>query len=84
MNIQSKPLGKSVQTHTYTSLRQQIHHDLRVQHPEWVEPNGNCPKCDEHEARLRELLEALTRAEGNPDADQQTLVEDQSVNPSSP
>src|SRR5437762_11166312 len=27
-------------------LRQQIRHDLRVQHPEWVEPNGGCPKCD--------------------------------------
>jgi hypothetical protein len=24
------------QIHTYTELRQQIHDDLRVQHPEWV------------------------------------------------
>jgi hypothetical protein len=25
---------------TYTELRQQIHDDLRIQHPEWVELNG--------------------------------------------
>ena len=30
----------SHQIHTYTELRQQIHDDLRMQHPEWVEPNG--------------------------------------------
>jgi len=24
------------QIHTYTELRQQIHDDLRIQHPEWV------------------------------------------------
>jgi len=26
--------------HTYAELRQQIHDDLRIQHPEWVEPSG--------------------------------------------
>jgi hypothetical protein len=65
--------------HTYTELRQQIHEDLRTQHPEWVEPGGECPKCDEHEARLRELFEALARAKGSPDAGQQVLVEDQAT-----
>ena len=49
----------SHQIHTYTELKQQIHDDLRTQHPEWVEPTGECPECDEHEARLRELLESL-------------------------
>ena len=24
----------------FTELQQQIHDDLRIQHPEWVEPNG--------------------------------------------
>jgi hypothetical protein len=41
----------------YVELRQQMHDDLRVQHPEWVEPNGECPICDFYEARLMELLE---------------------------
>jgi hypothetical protein len=41
---------------TYTELRQQIHDDLRIQHPEWLEPNGESPMCDFYEARLMELL----------------------------
>ena len=42
--------------HSYTELQQQIHDDLRVQHPDWVEPNGNCPTCDSYESRLAQLL----------------------------
>jgi len=34
--------------HTYTELQQQIHDDLRIQHPEWVESNGESPKCDSY------------------------------------
>ena len=48
---------------TYTDLRQQIHDDLRIQHPEWVEPDGKSPMCDSYEARLTELLTGLTRRE---------------------
>jgi hypothetical protein len=44
------------QIHTYAELRQQIHNDLRLQHPEWIQPNGECPVCDSYEARLIELL----------------------------
>jgi len=44
------------ETHSYSELQQQIHQDLRVQHPEWVEPNGDCPTCDSYELRLAELL----------------------------
>jgi hypothetical protein len=46
----------SDQIHSYTELQQQIHEDLRAQHPEWVEPNGDCPACDSYELRLAELL----------------------------
>ena len=35
--------------HSYIQLQQQIHHALRVQHPEWVEPNGACPTCASYE-----------------------------------
>jgi hypothetical protein len=41
---------------SYNELQQQIHDDLRIQHPDWVEPNGNCPTCDSYEVRLAELL----------------------------
>ena len=44
------------QIHTYAELRQQIHDDLRGQHPEWVRPDGKSPMCDSYEARLMELL----------------------------
>jgi hypothetical protein len=43
-------------------LRQQIHNDLRSQHPEWIEPNGDCPECDFYETRLMEELDTLTRS----------------------
>jgi hypothetical protein len=45
------------QIHIYTELLQQIHGDLRNQHPEWVESNGESPMCDSYEARLMELLD---------------------------
>ena len=53
------------QIHTYTELLQQIHGDLRIQHPEWVKPNGESPMCDSYEARLMELLDPLTRSGSN-------------------
>jgi hypothetical protein len=53
------------QIHTYTELRQQIHHDLRIQHPEWVQPNGKSPMCDSYDARLMELLDPSTRRGSN-------------------
>jgi hypothetical protein len=55
----------SHQTHIYTELQQQIHHDLRIQHPEWVEPNGESPTCDAYEARLTEMLDTLTPSGSN-------------------
>ena len=50
----------SDQIHSYTELQQKIHEDLRIQHPDWVKPNGDCPTCDSYELRLAELL-ALTQ-----------------------
>ncbi len=49
----------SHQIHTYAELQQQIHEELRIQHPEWVEPNG------ESSMRLMELLDTLTRRGSN-------------------
>jgi len=54
------------QVHTYTQLRQQIHDDLRIQHPEWVQPNGESPMCDFYEARLMDLLDSLGAKQTQP------------------
>jgi hypothetical protein len=42
--------------HSYAELVRQIRNDLRLQHPEWIQPNGQSPMCDFYEARLIELL----------------------------
>ena len=77
MNIPDQPIAASHQIHTYTELEQQIHKDLRTQHPDWVGPTGECPKCDEHEARLKELFEALAPSESNTETSQRVSTEDQ-------
>jgi hypothetical protein len=41
---------------SYAELQRQIHDALRIEHPEWVAPNGDCPTCDSYESRLAELL----------------------------
>jgi hypothetical protein len=60
-----KPMAVSHEIHTYAELRQQIHDDLRVQHPEWIQPNGDCPICDSYEARLMELLDSFRTTGSN-------------------
>jgi hypothetical protein len=41
---------------TFAELLRQIRNDLRIQHPEWIQANGESPMCDSYEARLMELL----------------------------
>ena len=48
-------------------LRQQIHDDLRRQHPESVLPNGESPTCDVYEARLIDLLAIAPSSQTTPD-----------------
>jgi hypothetical protein len=59
MNLLPQPIAMSHQIHICTELRKQIHNDLRIQHPEWVEPNG------ESSMRIMELLDALTPRASN-------------------
>jgi len=47
---------------TYTELLRQIRNDLRIQHPEWVQQNGESPMCDSYEARLMKLLYGSVRS----------------------
>jgi hypothetical protein len=65
LNSFTKAMAMAHQVHTYTELRQQIHDDLRIQHPEWVQPNGKAPMCDSYEARLIEQLDTFTRGGSN-------------------
>jgi len=46
---------------TFAALQPKIHNDLREQHSEWVESNGDCPMCDSYEARLAQLLEVYAQ-----------------------
>ena len=52
----------------YADLVHQIRKDLRLQHPEWIEPNGESPMCDSYEARLIKLLVTLIPGESNENA----------------
>jgi len=61
--LESLHIAMSHQIRTYTELRQKIHDDLRLQHPEWVQPGGESPICDSYDSRLMELIDALTRTE---------------------
>jgi hypothetical protein len=65
------------QIHTYADLRRQIHDDLRIQHPEWVQPNGESPLCDSYEARLMETLQSLNQSERNNSFDRSRLQPEQ-------
>ena len=41
---------------SFTELRKFIRASLRIQNPEWVDPNGESPICDSYEARFAGLL----------------------------
>jgi hypothetical protein len=41
---------------SYGELQEQLHRDLLAQHPEWIDSEGNSPKCDEYDRRFAELI----------------------------
>jgi hypothetical protein len=53
MNLSASSSGE---IGSYVQLQHQIHDALRQQHPEWIQPNGDCPTCESYESRLVELL----------------------------
>jgi hypothetical protein len=46
----------AVEIPSYAEVQRKMHNALRAQHPEWIEPNGDCPTCHSYESRLAELL----------------------------
>jgi len=55
MNATSLP-ALAVEAAPYVALQQEMHDALLVQHPEWVERDGNCPTCDDYDRRFAHLL----------------------------
>ena len=55
-SILTLPVALPGPIRSYTELQKRIHDDLRAQHPDWVQPNGDCPTCDSYESRLAELI----------------------------
>jgi hypothetical protein len=49
---------------SHDGLKEQIHRDLRLQHPEWISANGECRICDEYESRLAAQLAGTVEAAG--------------------
>jgi hypothetical protein len=49
----------------YPELRRKIHDALRLQNPEWIEPNGECPICDSYESRFAEQLRLSLKSSDN-------------------
>ena len=47
----------------YVQLKRQIHEALLKEHPEWIEPNGECPMCEIYESRFAELLGVASSSE---------------------
>ena len=66
LHARLKPLhiAMSDKIRSYAELREFIRVSLRIQHPEWVAPNGDSPVCDSYEARFAELL-GLTHPRGD-------------------
>jgi hypothetical protein len=52
----------------YVHLQHQIHQALRKEHPEWIQPDGECPTCEAYESRLAELLGLSSPTEHRPAA----------------
>ena len=55
MNTTSLP-ALAVTAAPYVALQREIHDALLRQHPEWMESDGNCPRCDDYDLRFAELL----------------------------
>src|SRR5439155_24750041 len=53
------------QVDTYGGLLQQIHSDLRIQHPAWIEPNGKSEQVDSYEGRQLQVLDTSIAIRSN-------------------
>jgi hypothetical protein len=61
-----RSISNTRQIRSYAELQEQLHRDLLTQHPEWIDSDGNCPKCDEYDRRLAELIAIFQSANERP------------------
>jgi hypothetical protein len=54
------------QIRSYAELQEQLHHDLRAQHPEWVDSDGNSPVLDWYDRRLAKVIAIFQSANEEP------------------
>jgi hypothetical protein len=54
--------SESRQIRSYAELQKQLHNDLLVQHPEWIDSDGSCPTCDEYDRRLAQIISMFEAA----------------------
>jgi hypothetical protein len=55
MNAISLP-ALPIEAAPYVALQRDMHDALLRQNPEWMERDGNSPKCDDYDRRFAELL----------------------------
>jgi hypothetical protein len=55
MNAPSLP-SLPVEAAPYVALQHEMHDALLRQHPEWMERDGDSPKCDEYDLRFARVL----------------------------
>ncbi len=48
--------SRAVEVPAYADLQRTMHDALLTQHPEWIDRDGNCPKCDDYDRRFAQLL----------------------------
>jgi hypothetical protein len=65
MNMIASPVVPK-EPQVYVHLQHQIHQALRKEHPEWIQPDGECPTCEAYESRLAELLGLSPASEHSP------------------
>jgi hypothetical protein len=51
-----RSISNTGQLCSYAELQKQLHRDLLTQHPEWIDSDGTCPRSDEYDRRLAELI----------------------------
>jgi len=61
-----RSISNARQIRSYAELQEQLHSDLLTQHPEWIDSDGNCPRCDEYDRRLAELIAIFQSANEQP------------------
>jgi hypothetical protein len=54
------------QIRSYAELQEQLHRDLLTQYPEWIDSDGNCPRCAEYDRRLAKVIAIFQSANEQP------------------